>query len=251
VAGAAQSGRLEPWRVMVFTAAALAALSVIVFGYLQGATTFRDSETYQQRVLECQDRAFHRLPQTTQDAATVELLERVSEFCYDDQRRTNQLSESNIRRGLYIHQRYENNVILFMVVLITLAGAALAGVQLLTSYNLAATGHLMGDGATDLTLEQGKLSIKSSVTGLIVLALSLGFFGIYIFQVYAVLPSADAKDVPVSRAAAPNAPAPATATATAKAKPAHGKGILLDSGGVDPPGPPPAHVATKTKVGAQ
>ena len=178
-----------------------AAAALVVFGYVQAATLFHDSETYQQRVLACQDRALHRLPRATQDAATVDLLEHVSEYCYDDQRRIDQVSESSIRRGLYIHQRYENNVILFMVVLITLSGAALAGVQLLTSYNLAATGHLGGVGATDLCLEQGRLSIKSSVTGLVVLALSLALFGIYIVKVYSIVPSPDAKDLPASQVA--------------------------------------------------
>jgi hypothetical protein len=262
VAGAGAGGRLEPWRVMVLAAAVVGAVALVVFGYVQAATLFRDSETYQQRVLECQDRALHRLPRATQDAATVDLLEHISEYCYDDQRRIDQVSESSIRRGLYIHQRYENNVILFMVVLITLSGAALAGVQLLTSYNLAATGHLGGDGATDLSLEQGKLSIKSSVTGLVVLALSLAFFGIYIVKVYSIIPSADAKDVPASQAAppdtasadeaaapsgkvaAPKVSAPKTsAPKTKPAKPAPPTGGLLTGGG-GVGEPPPAKSRT-------
>lgn len=225
---------------MVLAAAAVVAVAVVVFGYVQSATLFHDSETYQQRVLECQDRALHRLPRDIQDTATVDLLEHISSFCYDDQRRIDQVSESSIRRGLYIHQRYENNVILFMVVLITLSGVALAGVQLLTSYNLAATGHLSGDGATDLSLEQGKLSIKSSVTGLVVLALSLAFFGIYIVKVYAITPSVEANDAPASQAAPTPTPAP-EAKPTPAPKPAANPAAarhaprLLGSGGLAPP----------------
>ena len=195
-----------PWRLTALGAALITFLAVVAFGYVQSASTFRDSESYQQRTLECQDRALARLPAAARASLQVADFEDVSEFCYDDLRRINQLSDSSINRGLYIHQRFENNVVLFMVVLITLSGVALAGAQLLTSYNLAATGHTLGDGATDLSLEQGKLSIKSSVTGLVVLAISLGFFSLYIFQVYKILPSAEAKDVPSTLASpAPDA----------------------------------------------
>jgi hypothetical protein len=185
-----------PWRIAALGASLLTLLAIFAFGYVQSASTFRDSESYLQRTRECQDRALAKLPPATRSSLQVADLENVSELCYDDLRRINQLGESSINRGLYIHQRFENNIVLFMVVLITLSGVALAGVQLLTSYSLAATGHAQGEGATDLSLEQGKLSIKSSVTGLVVLAFSLAFFGLYISQVYNVVPSAEAKDIP-------------------------------------------------------
>jgi hypothetical protein len=125
-----------------------------------------------------------------------------------------------------------------MVVLITLSGVALAAVQLLTSYTLASTGHLQGDGVTDLTLEQGKLAIKSSVTGLVVLVVSLAFFWIYIIYVYRIVPSADAKVIAPTTSAGPIQKSPTSA----RASPAAPRGVELESGGLGPPpgqAPPP------------
>jgi hypothetical protein len=219
-----------PWRLTVVGVGIILFLAAVAFGYVQSASLFHASNSYDQKALACQTRVLGLLPQTTRDAATVSLLEKISSYCYDDLLRNNSLGESTIRRGLYIHQRAENNIILFMVVLITLSGVALAGVQLLTSYNLAATGHAQGDGATDLALEQGKLSIKSSVTGLIVLAISLAFFCIYVFYVYSIKPDIT-KAVTATHAAAMEDKKPDNPTTAAA--PLSGN-IDLDSGGLDP-----------------
>jgi hypothetical protein len=151
---------------------------------------------------------------------------------------------------MYIHQRYENNVILFMVVLITLSGVGLAGVQLMTSYKLAEGGHAMATAAkqtavtaaaaapavtppaatpaqsgdiSEVWLEQGKLTIRSSVTGLVVLALSLAFFFIYVAMVYTIKIPAD--PAPADTPSASSAPtAPATPAAPAAPLPRGGNG---------------------------
>lgn len=216
---------------MASGAAVLCFLAIVALGYVQSGTTFRESESYQQKALECQNRALDRLPKETKGAITVQLLENISSYCYDDLRRINQLEDSTIHRGMYIHQRLENNIILFMVVFITLSGVALSGVQLLTSFNLAAIGRAQEDGATNLTIEQGKLSIKSSVTGLVVLVISLGFFGIYVSQVYSIVPNATVKDVPQTMAAE-SQPAPAPTP--------DARGIVLESGGLGAPPKPEA-----------
>lgn len=215
-------GWITPARVAGLGVMAILAVALITLGYVEAVTTFRDSESYSQRMLDCDARVLKMMPLPGDPSARVALLGDISDYCHDDILHADHLGESNIRRGLYIHQRYENNVILVMVVTITLAGVALAGLQLLTSYNLAATGHAVGDGPTELAIEQGKLSIKSSVTGLIVLAISLAFFVIYVLEVYAIKPDVAEAKSPVVRAA----PAPATP-----------KRPPLEAGGGDGPAP--------------
>ncbi len=181
--------RVTPARVAALGVLAILAVALTAYGYVQAVTTFRDSESYAQRMLDCDARAQKAVTLPADPQQRMVLLNTISDYCFNDILNADHLGESNIRRGMFIHQRYENNVILFMVVAITLAGVALAGLQLLTSYNLAATGHGAGDGPTELSLEQGRLSIKSSVTGLIVLGVSLAFFVIYVAQVYAIKPT--------------------------------------------------------------
>jgi hypothetical protein len=189
-------------------------LALGALSYVGATTTFRDSETYARQMHLCEDTAI-------KDAglegghAGIDTLESISAHCFNRILYTDKLSESSITRGMYIHQRYENNVILFMVVLITLAGVALAGLQLITSYKLAAGGHALATAArqsaalavptggvspavadapppaispdvTELWIEQGRLTIRSSVTGLVVLTLSLAFFFIYVAMVYTI-----------------------------------------------------------------
>lgn len=178
----------------VATGIAVLICALAALAYVQSATAFRDSESYAQRMHGCEAEALGRLGAKSGTAVDVNQLIAVSNYCYTDIGYADGLGESNIRRGMYIHQRYENNVILFMVVLITLSGVALAAMQLWTSYHLAATGHIQGEGATELTVEQGRLAIKSSVTGLVVLVLSLAFFALYVLKVYTIQPGPELDD---------------------------------------------------------
>ena len=96
------------------------------------------------------------------------------------------LEDFDIRREKLLRQELDERVILWMVVGITISGVILAGLQLLASYRLAATNHGSLPEAGRLSIESGKLSIKSSVTGLLILALSLAFFVVYVKWVYAI-----------------------------------------------------------------
>ncbi len=77
-----------------------------------------------------------------------------------------------------------------MVVAITVSGVFLAGLQLLGSYKLAASGTGKFGDLSDLSVEAGKGAIKgsmhSSVTGLIILVVSLAFFIVYVKWIYAI-----------------------------------------------------------------
>lgn len=115
---------------------------------------------------------------------TPDLVDRVSSVCYNHAYRALLLDDFRIRRTAYVQQQFQGNVMLWMVVAITLSGVALAGLQLLAASRLAATGHasLASDGV--LSLERGKISLRSSVTGLLILVVSLAFFGIFVNWVY-------------------------------------------------------------------
>jgi hypothetical protein len=99
----------------------------------------------------------------------------------------------NIRRAAFTQQQFRGEILLWMVVIITFGGVGLAALQLYAAYRLAqladgrvagGTGDLMGDG--QLSIEHGKVSVRSSVTGLLVLTLSLAFFVVYVAWVYPI-----------------------------------------------------------------
>ena len=117
-------------------------------------------------------------------AQTPYLVDQVSSVCYNHAYRALLLDDFRIRRTAYVQQQFQGNVMLWMVVAITLSGVALAGLQLLAASRLAATGQasLASDGV--LSLERGKISLRSSVTGLLILVVSLAFFGIFVSWVY-------------------------------------------------------------------
>jgi hypothetical protein len=92
----------------------------------------------------------------------------------------------SIRREKYRQQELDERVNLWLVVFITLSGVVLSGVQLAISYNLAAAGKERWSDNTEFAIEQGKLSFRSSITGLVILALSLIFFFVYVKWIYSV-----------------------------------------------------------------
>jgi len=96
------------------------------------------------------------------------------------------LNDFSIRRQKFTQQELDERVILFLVVAITLSGVCLAGLQLLASYKLASHRRLKFTEDSTLLLEHDKVSLRSSVTGLLILVVSLGFFIIYVKWVYLI-----------------------------------------------------------------
>ena len=120
------------------------------------------------------------------DKITPDIWERISGICYNEVRNEADLTDFNIRRSVLIEQQSEGRIILWMVVAITLSGVALAGLQLVAAYRLASAGHGEFGSAQEVTLEQNKISLKSSVTGLMILVISFAFFMVYVGWVYTV-----------------------------------------------------------------
>jgi hypothetical protein len=120
----------------------------------------------------------------------------VHTFCYSTILSQLKIDQEKILRDNYLFQRNENVVLLYMVVLITLSGVALAGLQLLASYELAKVGRgeLAGGGEINYSAQQG-VSFKSSVVGLMILALSFAFFLVFILYVYSFQDSSSKTNV--------------------------------------------------------
>jgi hypothetical protein len=100
------------------------------------------------------------------------------------------MEDFDIRREKLLRQELDERVILWMVVAITTSGVALAGLQLLASYRLASAGTAKLADENRLTVEAGadanKISIQSSVTGLMILVVSLAFFIVYVKWIYMI-----------------------------------------------------------------
>jgi hypothetical protein len=118
------------------------------------------------------------------DKGDPDTWEQVSNICYMQVRGEALLADFNIRRSNLINQQAEGRIVLWMVVAITISGVLLAGLQLLAAYRLAGSGKGELAVAQEIVLEQNKVSLKSSVTGLLILVISFAFFMVYIMWVY-------------------------------------------------------------------
>jgi hypothetical protein len=87
---------------------------------------------------------------------------------------------------------------LWMVVGITISGVILAGLQLFAGYRLALVGVKGLEPSGDLTIEPKKIAINSTVTGVLILSISLAFFYVFVKYVYLI------KELPIP---APNSEA--------------------------------------------
>jgi hypothetical protein len=112
------------------------------------------------------------------------LLTQIADHCYMQVRGENLLGDFNIRRSNYFRQQFQGIVFLWMVVAITMSGVLLAALQLVAAYKLASTGRGSLDQGGEITLEEKRISLKSSVTGLLILTVSLAFFMVFVAWVY-------------------------------------------------------------------
>ena len=171
------------------------------------------------RMKDCRDAVLAQIHPGTVD---LQILGNIHSFCYSEAAEEDVLSEFSIRRLAYLSQQRELPVLMWLVVAITLSGVALSGLQLLAAYQLALAGKeslQQGQGG-ELGLEKGKLSLRSSVTGLLMLLISLLFFYVFVNEVYLV------KETP---------PLPGTSALadSAEAAKANLKGRGSSSGGAD------------------
>lgn len=131
----------------------------------------------------CIDGTLKTVKVSNLDVASYETIWRLcGEQLYD----IDALNDFDIRKEKFIRQELDERVILFLVVAITVSGVALAGLQLLASYKLASLHRVKFTEDSTLSLERDKVSLRSSVTGLMILVVSLVFFTIYVKWVYTI-----------------------------------------------------------------
>lgn len=129
-------------------------------------------------------------------------------FCWEKLRLQGLLNDFLIRRINFEQQHLADQVILWMVLVLTLSGVILAAFQIVASTRL---GEAAGaePASSELTIERDKLFLRSSITGLFILIVSFAFFFTYILYVYTITETGGADRLaPAAQAAAP-APAPA------------------------------------------
>lgn len=132
-------------------------------------------------VKECVDDA---LAKTKPTSVTGAHLYEASQVCLSQMHGEGSINDFRIRRLKFTQQTYDERVLLWMVVCITLSGVVLAGVQMVASFRLATIGKESFAQTAELAVEQGKLSLKSSVTGLFILICSFAFFWVFVYEIF-------------------------------------------------------------------
>jgi hypothetical protein len=131
------------------------------------------------------------------------LIEHLRYSCYQEIYNEDSLTDWGIRKSAYLNQQVQTPVMLWMVVTITISGVLLAGLQLVAAYRLASAGKAAFEQGGQLNIEHNKISLSSSVTGLMILAVSFAFFIVFVSKVYLIQETQNA----TAAAVAPAAPA--------------------------------------------
>jgi hypothetical protein len=116
----------------------------------------------------------------------LSLLDHINYMCYQQAFEEDSLTDFGIRKSAYLNQQVQTPVMLWMVVAITLSGVVLAGIQILAAYRLASAGKAAFEQGGQLSIESNKISLSSSVTGVLILVVSLAFFFIFVKYVYLI-----------------------------------------------------------------
>lgn len=122
-----------------------------------------------------------------EEKLSVSLVKDVQSLCYDQIYGQGLLNDFQLRRLAFVEQAKAETVILWMVVIITLSGVLIAGLQVFASYKLAVAGNRQFD-SSELSIERDKLSVKSSIAGLFILIISFAFFYVFVLEIYKIHP---------------------------------------------------------------
>ncbi len=120
----------------------------------------------------------------SQQHRTPAVLRDLVGHCYSLARSQGLLNNFAFRELGFVQQYRANGILMWMVVIVTLSGVVLAGLQLLASYRLAEANKASLTGNDEISLKRDQLVLRSSVTGLFVLLISFGFFLVFVQYVY-------------------------------------------------------------------
>ncbi len=149
-----------------------------------------DMSNHGETMRKCTERVFSTIAAAR---VTPGLYDRVWKLCGNQIFNGLYLDDFIIRRRKFIDQEFDERVNLWLVVTITMSGVLMSAVQLFLSYRLATTGKDIFTKDSELAIESGKVSVKASIAGLLILTLSLAFFMIYVLYIYSI------KEVPLER----------------------------------------------------
>jgi len=114
----------------------------------------------------------------------IDLLHQLVGHCYSLNQSQGVIRDFGTRELIYAQQYRANGILMWMVVIITLSGVLLAAIQLSTSYKLALTLGHRNEMTNEISLTKDAIILRSSITGLIILGASFGFFLVYVLYVY-------------------------------------------------------------------
>ena len=191
----------NPAALVGFVAVVVVALWAIYGIWIRNADLRPVTQTTEAAgVNSCMDR--YAAAPADDKAAQINLLWSIYYLCDAMISRKLLYEEQVIRNENFVFQRYENTIIMLMVVSITISGVILAGLQLFASYKLASVGKATFADAGEVTIDSHSLAVKSSVVGVIILAISFAFFLVFVLYVYTFTPASN------NGAAAPSSPPP-------------------------------------------
>jgi hypothetical protein len=136
-----------------------------------------------ENVVTCIDRY---APKDPQSGTALAALRETYEFCHSVIATEFLTKEQIFRNAAIADQRYQNCVLLLMVVVITISGVVLAGLQLLGSYRLSKDGYGEFGAGGEASASVKGVAVKSSVVGVVILAISFAFFLVFVNNVYPI-----------------------------------------------------------------
>jgi hypothetical protein len=142
----------NPAALVSFLAVVVVALWITYGFWIRGADLRPATQTTAAAgVNSCMDR--YAVGPLDDKTAQIRMLWWVYSLCDAMTSRKLLYEEQVIRNENFVFQRYENTVIMLMVVSITISGVILAGLQLLASYKLASTGTAPFADAGEVTID--------------------------------------------------------------------------------------------------
>lgn len=154
-----------------------------------------------QYVDKCEQATSTALSSRSRDIQTIDA---ISAHCLTLVSSVYRLEDYDVRRSAFYEQYSETTFLLWLVICITVSGIILAAVQLVTAYRLSiALGENVGE-QTQLTIDTKRLSVRSTVSGLIILAMSFAFFLVYVIYIYPLEDTGSSNPSPSAINSSPN-----------------------------------------------
>ena len=176
--------------VLAVAALASAALPAPFGSKSEEVATFQPKDSENKPLYSCIDYTKKAIKSSDAD---YDLYERIWRLCGNQIYNQMYLADFRIRREKLIEQKLDERVTMWMVVSITVSGVILAGLQLATSYKLASSGHSEFAKDSEIIIQRDRISLKSSITGVLILGISFAFFIVYVMWIYTIT------EIPVDR----------------------------------------------------